>query len=172
MIVNTSRQQGSISIKIENSQREKTKKKGSSQKDLWVQRKRDSDEREEKKNTTFRAAAFNTKAHHIFCKLLLFLLLLPQLHDHSPSVYYKSRILSIGKHHNQFPNCCCCCCYHHQHLRENPYSTTLSLSLSLSKMYTLAFPFHHSPFLQRSFPSTIRQQEKNSTNPTNLSSRS
>jgi hypothetical protein len=30
MIVNTSRQQGSISIKIENSQPEKTKKKGSS----------------------------------------------------------------------------------------------------------------------------------------------
>ncbi len=77
---------------------------------LWVHRKRDSDEREEKENTTLRAAAFNTKAHHIFCKLLLLLLLLllPQLHDRSPSVYYKSRILSIGKRHNQFPICCCC----------------------------------------------------------------
>jgi hypothetical protein len=71
MIVNTSRQQGSISIKIENSQPEKTKKKGSSQKDLWVHGKRDSEEREEKKNTTLRAAAFNTKAHHIFCKLVV-----------------------------------------------------------------------------------------------------
>ncbi len=143
MIVNSSRQQGSTSIKIENSQREKTKKKGSSLKDLRVHRKRDSDEREEEKNTTLRAPAFNTKAHHIFCKLLLLLLLLllPQLHDHSPSVYYKSRILSIGKRHNQFPNCCCCY-YHHQLLRENPYSTTLSLSIkdvhfgvSISSLY-------------------------------------
>jgi hypothetical protein len=61
MIVNSSRQQGSISIKIENSQREKTKEKGSSQKDLRVHRKRDSDEREEEKNATLRAAAFNKK---------------------------------------------------------------------------------------------------------------